>query len=166
MEEILSLDCFLAEPQLFYGWAKEFIYRLDDFHPAAVHRVLARLEEAGRLDSVYTQNIDLLHRKAGSRRVFELHGSPAQHHCLRCSRMFSYREIALLVLDDRIPRCECGGLIKPDIVFYGENLDEALLDRLLPSWGGPGCCWFSAAVSRSSPPPPCRWRPAAAAEKS
>lgn len=135
MEEILSLDCFLAEPQLFYGWAKEFIYRLDDFHPAAVHRVLARLEEAGRLDSVYTQNIDLLHRKAGSRRVYELHGSPAQHHCLRCRRMFSYREIAPLVLDDRIPRCECGGLIKPDIVFYGENLDEALLDRAFAELG-------------------------------
>lgn len=66
VEEILSLDCFLAEPQLFYGWAKEFIYRLDDFHPAAVHRVLGPLEEAGRLDSVYTQNIDLLHRKPGA----------------------------------------------------------------------------------------------------
>ena len=82
VEEILSLDCFLREPELFYGWAAEFLYRLDEFQPAAVHRALALLEQKGLLASIYTQNIDLLHQKAGSSRVYELHGSPARHHCL------------------------------------------------------------------------------------
>ncbi len=130
VEEILSLDCFLEAPELFYGWAAEFLYRLDEFHPAAVHRALALLEAKGVLQSVYTQNIDLLHQKAESRNVHELHGSPAHHHCLGCRREFPYAEIAPTVLAGGVPRCPgCGGVIKPDIVFYGEGLDEALLDR-------------------------------------
>lgn len=130
VEEILSLDCFLREPELFYGWAAEFLYRLDEFQPAAVHRALALLEQKGLLASIYTQNIDLLHQKAGSSRVYELHGSPARHHCLGCRREFSCREIAPEVLAGKVPHCpSCGKLIKPDIVFYGEGLDEALLDR-------------------------------------
>ncbi len=130
VEEILSLPMFLKHPELFYRWAREFVYRLDDFEPASVHRVLARLEQAGRLRAVCTQNIDLLHQKAGSREVWEVHGSPARHHCLECGALSTYREIAPLVHAGTVPRCRrCGGLIKPDIVFYGENLDEALLDR-------------------------------------
>lgn len=135
VEEILSLDCFYEDPSLFYRWAKEFIYRLDDFHPAAVHRALAKLEERGMLAAVYTQNIDLLHQKAGSRNVYELHGSPAHHHCLRCRKEFGYDEIAPKVLADELPRCSCGGVIKPDIVFYGENLDESLLDQAFKELG-------------------------------
>ncbi len=130
VEEILSLDCFLEDPNLFYRWAEEFIYRLDDFKPASVHRVLAKLEDAGMLAGVYTQNIDLLHQKAGSRKVWEVHGSPAHHHCLRCGREFGYAQIAPEVLAGKVPHCtECHGIIKPDIVFYGESLDEALLDQ-------------------------------------
>lgn len=130
VEEILSLDCFLEHPELFYGWAKEFLYRLDEFHPASVHRVLAKLEERGMLAGTYTQNIDLLHQKAGSRKVYELHGSPAIHHCLKCRNTYSYAQIAPQVLADQIPHCsQCGGLIKPDVVFYGENLNESLLDQ-------------------------------------
>ncbi len=135
VEEILSLDCFLSEPELFYGWAKEFIYRLEEFHPAAVHRALAGLEARGMLRAVYTQNIDLLHQKAGSRTVYEVHGSPAHHRCLKCGRRFDYAEIAPRVLADEIPHCPCGGLIKPDIVFYGENLDEALLEQAFAELG-------------------------------
>ena len=135
VEEILSLECFYEDPSLFYQWAKEFIYRLDDFHPAAVHRVLAKLEARGMLSSIYTQNIDLLHQKAGSRNVYELHGSPAHHHCLRCRKEFSYEEIAPKVLADELPRCPCGGVIKPDIVFYGENLDESLLNQAFKEMG-------------------------------
>lgn len=135
VEELLSLDCFLSDPALFYNWAKEFIYRLDEFRPASVHRALAKLEGRGMLESVYTQNIDLLHRKAGSRRIRELHGSPAHHHCLRCRREFPYAEIAPQVLADKVPHCPCGGVIKPDIVFYGENLDETLLERAFDEMG-------------------------------
>ena len=129
VEEILSLDCFLEDPGLFYRWAQEFIYRLDEFHPAAVHRALAGLEAHGMLHCVYTQNIDLLHQKAGSRKVYELHGSPAHHHCLRCRKEFGYAEIAPRVLAGEVPHCPCGGVIKPDIVFYGGSLDSDLLDQ-------------------------------------
>lgn len=131
VEEILSIDCFLAEPSLFYSWAAEFLYRLEEFHPSAVHRSLARLEQNNQLCAVYTQNIDLLHQKAGSRHVYELHGSPAQHHCLNCRRQFGYAEIAPVVLTGKVPRCNCGGLIKPDIVFYGENLNKVILNQAL-----------------------------------
>ena len=130
VEEILSLPVFYEHPELFYRWAREFVYRLDDFEPASVHRVLATLERAGLIRAVCTQNIDMLHQKAGSREVWEIHGSPARHHCLKCGNVSLYHEIAPLVHQGKVPHCKrCGGLVKPDIVFYGENLDEALLDR-------------------------------------
>ena len=129
VEEILSIDCFEREPELFYEWAREFVYRLEDFEPSAAHLALAHLEAAGILKSLYTQNIDLLHTKAGSRRVFEVHGSPANHRCRRCGATRTYAEVAPLVRSGEVPRCPCGGVFKPDIVFYGENLDEALLER-------------------------------------
>jgi len=135
VEEILSLDCFLSEPELFYAWAKEFLYRLEEFHPSAVHCALAALEQHGMLRGVYTQNIDLLHQAAGGKKVYEVHGSPAHHHCLKCGKAFGYEEIAPRVLADEVPHCSCGGLIKPDIVFYGENLNEALLDQAFSEMG-------------------------------
>lgn len=131
VEEILSLDCFRRAPELFYEWAKEFVYRLDDYTPGAMHTALAHLEKIGKLDGgLYTQNIDLLHRKAGSDKVYEIHGSPAMHHCLRCRSALPYSEVAPLVMRGEIPHCpQCGGVMKPDIVFYGENLDEAMLQH-------------------------------------
>lgn len=131
VEEILSLDCFRSRPELFYEWAKEFVYCLDDFEPGAMHTSLAHLEAIGKLPlGVYTQNIDLLHQKAGSRQVYEIHGSPARHHCLRCRFEQSYAEVAPKVMAGKVPHCpKCGGVMKPDIVFYGENLDEELLQR-------------------------------------
>ncbi len=129
VEEILSLDCFRRQPELFYEWAKEFVYSLDDYRPGAMHTALAHLEEIGKLPlGIYTQNIDLLHQRAGSRQVYEIHGSPARHHCLRCRHALPYAEVAPTVMAGKVPHCpKCGGLIKPDIVFYGENLDDELL---------------------------------------
>ncbi|MDD3155174.1 MAG: Sir2 family NAD-dependent protein deacetylase [Victivallaceae bacterium] len=130
VEEILSLECFLAHPELFYEWAKEFVYCLEKYQPSAVHRGLAQLQQRGMLVRTYTQNIDCLHTAAGSRNVGELHGSPAHHHCLRCGKEFPYSAISPLVLADKVPYCpSCGGLVKPDIVFYSENLNEALLEE-------------------------------------
>ena len=131
VEEILSLDCFERQPELFYEWAREFVYCLDDFNPGAMHTALAHLERIGKLPlGIYTQNIDLLHQKAGSRQVYEIHGSPARHHCLDCRCEQSYAEVAPTVMKGRVPHCpKCGGVMKPDIVFYGENLDEVLLQK-------------------------------------
>lgn len=127
VEEILSIDCFTSRPELFYRWATEFVYRAEDFQPGIVHTGLAALEKNGYLRRLYTQNIDVLHTRAGSRNVGELHGSAARHHCLECGSAYPYAEIAPLVLSGQVPRCRrCGGLIKPDIVFYGEELDDRL----------------------------------------
>ena len=131
VEEILSLDCFRSRPELFYEWAREFVYSLDDYRPGAMHTALAHLEAIGKLPlGIYTQNIDLLHQKAGSRQVYEIHGSPANHHCLRCRFALPYDDVAPTVMAGEVPHCpKCGGVMKPDIVFYGENLDEELLRR-------------------------------------
>ena len=127
VESLLSIDTFERDPSLFYGWAREFVYRLDAFSPGPVHRVVAKLEELGYIKEVFTQNIDLLHQRAGSRNVWELHGSPAKHCCRRCGKEFSYDEIAPRVMAGETPRCPCGGYIKPDIIFYGESLHENVL---------------------------------------
>lgn len=130
VEDILSLNTFLQEPELFYSWATEFVYCLERFEPSVVHRVLAKLEEKQLLKALYTQNIDLLHSKAGNKKVYEIHGSPALHHCLKCRMEYSYEEISPMVLGGKVPYCDrCGGLVKPDIVFYGESLNEELLDK-------------------------------------
>ena len=128
VEDLLSLDTFMRDPSLFYGWAKEFVYCLEAYEPGPVHRVIARLEKLGYIREVFTQNIDLLHQRAGSTRVHELHGSPALHYCLRCGKTFGYEEIAPAVMKGEVPYCPCGGTVKPDIIFYGENLHEDVLN--------------------------------------
>ena len=129
VEELLSLDCFLEHPEYFYGWAREFVYRLDAFQPGPPHLLLAELEKRGLLREIITQNIDLLHQRAGSRNVCEIHGSPAENYCLKCQKLFSYEEVAPKIMNGGVPHCPCGGVIKPKIVFYGENLDETTLDH-------------------------------------
>ena len=135
VEEILSLDCFLARPDLFYTWAQDFIYRAQEFKPSVVHLVLAEWEKQGLINSIYTQNIDHLHQRAGSRKVYEVHGGAGIHHCLKCQSIYSYDEIYPIVMRGEVPRCVCKGLIKPDIVFYGENLDELLLQKAFADFG-------------------------------
>ena len=88
-----------------------------------MHTELARLESTGRIRAVITQNIDRLHSRAGSKKVIELHGSPDPHRCIYCGKEISFNEAALIVRAGGIPYCEvCGGPLKPDIVFFGENL--------------------------------------------
>ena len=135
VEEILSLDCFLARPDLFYTWAQDFIYRAQEFKPSVVHLALAEWEKQGLINSIYTQNIDHLHQRAGSRKVYEVHGGAGIHHCLKCKSIYSYDEIYPIVMRGEVPRCVCKGLIKPDIVFYGENLDEMLLQKAFTDFG-------------------------------
>lgn len=127
VEDILSLDTFRHEPDLFYAWAKEFCYCLDRFQPNIVHKMVAHLEEKSYSRGVMTQNIDVLHQAAGSKHVLEIHGSPSKHHCLKCRQSYSYEEIAPKVMASELPKCSCGGIIKPDIIFYGEQLNERVL---------------------------------------
>ncbi|MBI9096716.1 MAG: NAD-dependent protein deacylase [Sphaerochaeta sp.] len=130
VEHILSISFFMQHPDVFYSWAKEYWYRLDTYEPNVVHRTLAKLEAKGYLRSLYTQNIDMLHQKAGSKKQYEVHGSAAHHYCTMCNAHYSYEQIAPIVLNGEVPYCKkCGSLIKPDIVFYGENLNAHILGR-------------------------------------
>ena len=124
-ETIISHSFFLQNTEEFYRFYKDKMLILD-VEPNPAHRKLAELERAGKLKAVVTQNIDGLHQKAGSRRVYELHGSIHRKHCLRCGKFF---DAAYVKAAPGVPRCvECGGLVKPDVVLYEEGLDQACVE--------------------------------------
>ena len=124
-EQVVSHSFFKAHPHVFYDFYKEKMMCLDA-EPNPAHRKLAQLEEAGRLTAVITQNIDGLHQKAGSRKVYELHGSIHRNYCQKCGRFY---DAAYVKAAPGIPRCECGGVIKPDVVLYEESLDAVTIQR-------------------------------------
>jgi NAD-dependent protein deacetylase/lipoamidase len=126
-EEILSHSFFLGHTEEFFDYYRSHLL-YPDARPNPAHLALARLEEAGKLTAVITQNIDGLHQAAGSRTVLELHGSVHRNSCLRCGRS---HELATITNSSGVPRCECGGVIKPDVVLYEEALDEAVMDAAI-----------------------------------
>ena len=124
-EEILSGDFFYADTEAFYEfyrakmlapWAK----------PNAAHRKLAEWEQQGKLTAVVTQNIDGLHQMAGSKAVYELHGSVHRNYCLKCGK---FHGVEAILNSTGVPKCACGGVIKPDVVLYGEGLDGNVLEN-------------------------------------
>lgn len=119
-EEILSHTFFMRKPEEFYRFYREKMLCLSA-KPNKAHLTLAKWEEEGRLLSVITQNIDGLHQAAGSRRVHELHGSVLRNHCMKCGKAF---DIDRIVESEGVPTCDCGGIIKPDVVLYEEPLPE------------------------------------------
>ena len=127
-EEILSHTFFERRPEEFFRFYRAKMLPLDA-EPNAAHRKLAELEQAGRLQAVVTQNIDGLHQKAGSQRVYELHGSVWRNHCVRCGAFYPPEAIR----DDArpVPLCTCGGRIKPDVVLYEEGLDDDVVSGAL-----------------------------------
>ena len=122
-ETIISHSFYEARPEYFFQFYREKMLPLG-FTPNITHRVLAKWEQEGKLLAVVTQNIDGLHQKAGSKRVYELHGSVLRNYCTRCGKFYP----AEFVRDARgIPRCTCGGIVKPDVVLYEESLNEDTL---------------------------------------
>ena len=122
-ETILSATYFARKPEKFYDFYRDKMLPLEA-EPNVTHRVLAKLEAQGKLSAVVTQNIDGLHQKAGSKRVYELHGSVLRNHCTRCGRFYP----AEFIRDSQgVPLCDCGGIIKPDVVLYEEALDDAVV---------------------------------------
>ncbi len=122
-ETIISHSFFVRNPEYFFRFYREKMLPLG-FEPNVTHKVLARLEAEGHLAAVVTQNIDGLHQKAGSKRVFELHGSVLRNYCVKCGKFYR----AEVVRDAKgIPLCDCGGIIKPDVVLYEEPLDENVM---------------------------------------
>ncbi len=122
-EQILSHTFFIHRTEEFFRFYRDKMLYLNA-KPNAAHWKLAQWEQAGRLSAVITQNIDGLHQMAGSKRVLELHGSVHRNTCMQCGAHFSVQEI---LNSTGIPRCPCGGIIKPDVVLYEESLDERTL---------------------------------------
>ncbi len=124
-EEIISHTFFVRRPEYFFRFYREKMLPLG-FEPNITHKVLARWEQEGRLSAVVTQNIDGLHQKAGSKKVYELHGSVLRNYCQRCGKFHS----AEFVKESAgVPKCTCGGTVKPDVVLYEEGLDEATIEK-------------------------------------
>lgn len=122
-EVILSHTFFMNETEEFFRFYRDkMLY--PDAKPNAAHYALARLEKKGKLKAVITQNIDGLHQAAGSNRVFELHGSVLRNYCMKCGKLHGVNAI---LGSTGIPRCSCGGIIKPDVVLYEEPLEEYML---------------------------------------
>lgn len=126
-ETMLSSDYFYAHTADFYRFYRDKMLPLSA-QPNAAHQRLAQWERAGKLLAVVTQNIDGLHQAAGSKTVYELHGSIHRNHCLTCGKSYTAKDIAD---SSGVPRCTCGGLIKPDVVLYGEPLDGATVQGAL-----------------------------------
>ncbi|GAB4304711.1 MAG: NAD-dependent protein deacetylase [Candidatus Bipolaricaulota bacterium] len=121
-EEVSSLAGFRRNPEAFYSFWMWRFRHMERAQPNAVHNLLARLEHEGRLQGVITQNVDGLHRKAGSRTVFEVHGHVRSGTCLLCRGTYPMEEIAHRAELHGVARCACGGLIKPEVVLFGEDL--------------------------------------------
>jgi NAD-dependent deacetylase len=128
-EKTFDIQWFDRDPHYFFAFARDFLGTIDRIQPTQTHTFLAELEHRGSLKSLITQNIDGLHQKAGSTNVIEVHGSFQHGHCRHCGRAYAYEELKQKILGENVPLCEtCGGVLKPDIVFYGEavcGMDEA-----------------------------------------
>jgi NAD-dependent deacetylase len=129
-QEYATMDAFRADPVKVWSFYALRLRALTEAEPNAGHLALAELERAGRVRAVVTQNIDLLHERAGSRDVVEVHGSIRTSSCLRCGERYALEQVLGLLGEDGAPRClECGDVLKPDVVFFGELLLEVAIDR-------------------------------------
>lgn len=124
-ETIISHTFFVRNPDIFYQFYREKML-WPDAQPNQAHLALAKLEAEGRLAAVITQNIDGLHQAAGSRNVLELHGSVHRNYCQKCGKFY---DLAAIMDKPGIPRCDCGGIVKPDVVLYEEGLDADVMDK-------------------------------------
>lgn len=126
-EQILSHSFFLKRTEEFYRFYRDKMLYLDA-KPNAAHKALAKLEAMGKVRAVITQNIDGLHQAAGSKEVLELHGSVHRNYCMKCGRFYGVEAVKAA---GGVPRCDCGGIIKPDVVLYEEALDSACMRRAI-----------------------------------
>ena len=128
-ETMLSHSFFESHTEEFYNFYRNQLMPPEDIQPNTAHLRLAQLEQEGKLQAIVTQNVDGLHEKAGSKKIFNLHGSIYENRCLRCGRRFDGLAGARVIRNaPDIPRCDCGGIIKPDVVLYEEGLDQDVLE--------------------------------------
>lgn len=124
-EAIFDIAYFHKNPAPFFRLSAELL--LADIEPTPCHHFLVDLEAKGKIGILVTQNIDMLHEKAGSKHVIECHGSYRTGRCLSCGKRFEYKDFSGPLLKGEIPHCQCGGIIKPDVVFFGESLPESFM---------------------------------------
>lgn len=122
-EQMLSHDFFVRKPEEFFRFYRDKIL-VTDIEPNPAHLKLAQWEAEGKLKAIVTQNIDGLHQKAGSEVVYELHGSIHRNFCRKCGKFYTAQQLMEM---DNVPKCSCGGIIKPDVVCYGESLNSGVL---------------------------------------
>jgi NAD-dependent deacetylase len=129
--EVAHIDAWRADPERFWHFYGNRFQTLEHKEPNAAHRALVELEGRGRLDAVVTQNIDMLHRKAGTRELVEVHGTIEHSSCLSCGATYPLADARRRLADDArgVPRCDCGDPLKPDVVLFGEWLPADALDR-------------------------------------
>ena len=125
-EYMLSHDCLYNDPELFYEYYKENMDILDS-EPNVTHKYLKKLENKGKLKAIITQNVDGLHQKAGSKNVLEIHGNIRDYYCIDCGKEYTGGNI---FKTKGVPKCECGGIIRPDVVLFGEMLPDCFNDAL------------------------------------
>lgn len=135
-EYLLSADCLHHDPEVFFEFYRQ---KLDTrkIQPNITHRALAKMEAEGKLKSIVTQNIDGLHQKAGSRNVLEIHGTTERNYCERCRK--AYPADWLFESKERIPRCTCGGMLRPDVTLYGEGLPEEAVRKSIAAISSADC---------------------------
>jgi NAD-dependent deacetylase len=129
--EVAHIDAWRADPERFWHFYGSRFQTLEDKQPNAAHRALVELERRGHLDAVVTQNIDMLHRKAGTRELVEVHGTIEHSSCLSCGACFPLADVRARLAADAtgVPRCDCREALKPDVVLFGEWLPADALDR-------------------------------------
>ncbi len=124
-DKTFDINYFLIDPKYFYDFAKDFLSLLEKIEPTFTHFFLSKLEKIGKLKGVITQNIDNLHERAGTKNIINLHGSINRSYCLECRKEYSLHEMKEMIFRMDVPRCViCDGLIKPDIVFFGESVHD------------------------------------------
>lgn len=135
-EYLLSKECLYNNPKVFYEFYRQ---KMDtrNVEPNITHKVLAKMEECGKLKAIVTQNIDGLHQKAGSKNVFEIHGTTQRCYCSKCGK--EYPSDYLFVTDEVIPKCECRGQIRPDVTLYGEKLPQKAVGGAIEAISGADC---------------------------
>lgn len=125
MEILLSHDYFYNETEKFYKFYNKY-FNVSNIEPNTIHKYLKKLEDIGKLKGIVTQNIDGLHSKAGCKYVYEIHGTTYKNHCIKCGKEYDSNYV---FSSQGIPKCSCGGIIKPDVVLYGESLPEKELEN-------------------------------------
>ena len=125
-EYMLSINCLINEPTLFFDYYKKNMNTLN-IKPNITHKYLSKLEKKGKLKAIVTQNIDGLHQKAGSKNVLEIHGTTYKNYCIKCKKEYPSDYI---FKSKNIPKCDCGGIVRPDVTLYGESLPDAFNDSI------------------------------------